>query len=149
MIRQATLNDIEDIVELASLLWEKADREELKEEFHDILATDNGQVFLKYDVQIAVGFAQCQLRYDYVEGTKTTPDGYLEGIFVKENFQNKGYAKALVLACENWAKTKGCVEFASDCPLENYCSFAFHRAMGFTEVNRIICFTKRLIKENQ
>ena len=149
MIRQATLNDIEDIIELASLLWEKADREELKEEFHDILTTADGQVFLKYDAQIVVGFAQCQLRYDYVEGTKTTPVGYLEGIFVKENFRNKGYAKALVLACENWAKTKGCVEFASDCPLGNHCSFAFHRAMGFTEVNRIICFTNRLIKENQ
>ncbi len=26
--------------------------------------------------------AQSQLRYDYVEGTESTPVGYLEGIFV-------------------------------------------------------------------
>ena len=30
------------------------------------------------------GFAQCQLRRDYVEGTKTSPVGYPEGIFVAE-----------------------------------------------------------------
>ncbi len=29
---------------------------------------------------VHVGFTQCQLRYDYVEGTKTSPVGYLERI---------------------------------------------------------------------
>ena len=31
-----------------------------------------------------VGFAQCGLRRDYVEGTHTSPVGYLEGVFVQE-----------------------------------------------------------------
>lgn len=36
-----------------------------------------------------IGFAQCQLRCDYVEGTKTTPVGYLEGIFIKDGYRRK------------------------------------------------------------
>ena len=36
------------------------------------------------------------------------------------------------------------VGFASDCELDNAGSLQFHIAMGFTEANRIICFTKRI-----
>ena len=91
-----------------------------------------------------IGFAQCQLRYDYVEGTSTSPVGYLEGIFVKEGYRNKGYAKELLAECETWARESGCHEFASDCEIGNTNSFCFHKAMDFIEANRIICFTKTL-----
>ena len=79
-----------------------------------------------------------------MEGTETTPVGYLEGIFVKESYRNRGYARELLNKCETWAKDKGCKEFASDCELDNGNSFQFHKAMNFTEANRIICFTKKL-----
>lgn len=91
-----------------------------------------------------IGFAQCQLRCDYVEGTSTSPVGYLEGIFVKEGYRNRGYAKELLAECEAWAKNNGCLEFASDCEIDNADSFYFHKAMNFIEANRIICFTKAL-----
>lgn len=35
-------------------------------------------------------------------------------------------------------------EFANDCEIDSIESFQFHIAMGFTEANRIICFTKEL-----
>ena len=57
---------------------------------------------LYYKNDIPIGFAQCQLRYDYVEGTRTTPVGYLEGIFIKDGYRNKGYAKELLSECEAW-----------------------------------------------
>ena len=91
-----------------------------------------------------MGFAQCQLRRDYVEGTETSPVGYLEGIYVVEECRKKGIAGALLDACESWAREKGCAEFASDCELENAQSLRFHLSMGFEEANRIICFTKKL-----
>lgn len=100
--------------------------------------------FLKYENEFPIGFAQCQLRYDYVEGTSTSPVGYLEGIFVKESYRSKGYAKELLTECEVWAKGNGCQEFASDCEIDNINSLHFHKAMNFTEANRIICFTKLL-----
>lgn len=39
---------------------------------------------------------------------------------------------------------KGCSEFASDCELINETSRLFHINSGFKEVNRVICFTKKL-----
>ena len=55
---------------------------------------------------------QCALRRDYVEGTHTSPVGYLEGVFVQEEYRGRGVATALLRACEAWAGEKGCAEFA-------------------------------------
>ena len=44
---------------------------------------------------------------------------------------------------QEWAKEKGCREFASDCELTNTDSLKFHLSLGFQEANRIICFTKK------
>lgn len=144
MVRKATKNDIRIIADLAVLMWDNNSVDELTDEFSDILSKDDAQIFLKYEDDTPVGFAQCQLRYDYVEGTETTPVGYLEGIFIMEVYRNRGYAKELLNKCEVWAKDKGCKEFASDCEIDNDISFRFHKAMNFTEANRIICFTKKL-----
>jgi len=144
VIKRAEEKDIAAIANLAAMMWSNHSVEELNNEFSDLFMKEEAQFFLKYENDIPVGFAQCQLRYDYVEGTETTPVGYLEGIFVKEGYRNKGYAKELLAECEAWAKRNGCHEFASDCEIDNIGSFRFHKAMNFAEVNRIICFTKRL-----
>ena len=102
--------------------------------------------FLLYEKDLPVGFAQCQLHHDYVEGTETTPIGYLEGIFVKEGYRNRGYARELLTAYEAWVKRKGCHEFASDCEIHNISGFRFHKAMNFAEANRIICLYEKIVK---
>lgn len=144
MIKIANENNMNELVELALMLFESSSADELRGEFLEIMNSENGVLFIKYADEKAVGFAQCQLRFDYVEGTETSPVGYLEGIFVKEEYRHRGYAKALLAECEKWSKLKGCTEFASDCELNNRASLAFHLANGFDEANRIICFTKKL-----
>lgn len=144
MIRKAEQKDIHILTEFTLLLWPHHTADEMKEELAEILAREDGAFFLAYDGRRAVGFAQCQLRHDYVEGTDSTPVGYLEGIYVEEGFRKKGIARELLSACESWAKGKGCREFASDCELDNVQSLQFHLRVGFGEANRIICFTKEL-----
>lgn len=144
MIKKAEINDLETLAKLAVTMWQNHSINELINEFSEIMMNGKSQFFLKYDNDFPIGFAQCQLRYDYVEGTRTSPVGYLEGIFVKEGYRNKGYAKQLLAECEVWAKENGCYEFASDCEIDNINSFHFHKAMNFTEANRIVCFTKVL-----
>ena len=144
MVRKAEKQDISTVAGVAILMWEDNSLEDLITDFSEILSGGEAQFFLKYEAGTPVGFAQCQLRHDYVEGTETSPVGYLEGIFVKEGFRHKGYARELLEECEKWAKEKGCMEFASDCELDNNISLQFHKAVNFEEANRIICFTKKL-----
>ncbi len=140
----ATAAQIQAAAQLAALLWPGHTGPELAAEFSQLLAQGNAQLFLCNEGGIPIGFAQCQLRRDYVEGTSSSPVGYLEGIFVKEGFRRRGHARALLAACEAWAKRMGCREFASDCLLENEDSLRFHTAVRFRQVNRIICFAKKL-----
>ncbi len=123
-------------------MWDSATLAELETDFLKIISSGVSVCFIKYSENVPIGFAQCSLRNDYVEGTNSSPVGYLEGVFIKEGYRNKGYASELLLACEKWAKNMGCSEFASDCELDNTNSQKFHLSMGFDEANRIICFRK-------
>lgn len=100
--------------------------------------------FMFFTQDMAAGFAQVQLRNDYVEGSSSSPVGYLEGIYVEASCRHQQVARQLLTACETWAKEKGCDEFASDCPLHNTDSLAFHLAAGFKEAGRVICFVKSI-----
>ena len=144
MIRKADINDLDTITRLASSLWRDCPLSELKDGFSSVLSDDDCACFIKCVDGKAVGFAQCGLRRDYVEGTNSSPVGYLEGVFIDEPFRKKGFAKELLDKCESWARSKGCLEFASDCELNNKSSLAFHLKTGFEEANRIICFVKKL-----
>ena len=144
MIKQAQFEELNIAAELAACVW-SGSKEELLDELKSATNSTGTAIFLKYSNGVAVGFAQCNLRHDYVEGISSSPVGYLEGIFVKEEYRNNGYARELLSACEQWAKEQGCREFASDCEFGNNESLSFHLKTGFIEANRIICFKKSLM----
>ena len=143
LTERAEKQALSKVAALAAKLWEHP-AGELAAELSYLLDRGDAALFLARQGGEAVGFAQCQLRHDYVEGTSTSPVGYLEGVYVEENHRQRGVAAALLHACEAWAKRQGCTEFASDCELENTDSLRFHQSLGFREANRIICFTKKL-----
>ena len=144
MLIRADITQAGVIAALAVQMWDGHPQEELERDFAALLQREDAAVFLAEEEGKAFGFAQCQLRRDYVEGTETSPVGYLEGIFVEPAYRGKGVARALLACCEQWAREQGCMEFASDCELDNTQSLAFHMRLGFDEANRIICFTKKL-----
>lgn len=144
MLYKATMNNCNLLATLAINMWQNHTIEELEDEFRNIIQNKDSAIFLLEEDEQNIGFAQCQLRYDYVEGTNSSPVGYLEGIYVKDAYRGQGYAKQLLNECERWARKQGCKQFASDCELDNETSLAFHLKVGFTEANRIICFTKEL-----
>jgi aminoglycoside 6'-N-acetyltransferase I len=144
MIKKAEADDSRIVAELAVLLWPGNEINDLENEMMEYIVSDTRAVFICFGETMPVGFAQCSLRNDYVEGTESSPVGYLEGIFVKEEHRERGFGKMLILQCEEWAKNKCCSEFASDCELNNTDSLKFHLRLGFEEVNRIICFKKNL-----
>ena len=144
MVKKADKSDSAILAELAVQLWNGHAQSELEHEFEELTENADAACFIKYADGKPVGFAQCQLRHDYVEGTHSSPVGYLEGVFIREEYRHNGYGRELLASCEKWAMEKNCTEFASDCEIDNDVSRQFHLASGFEEANRIICFKKHI-----
>lgn len=100
--------------------------------------------FLYYCENKPVGLISLSLRTDYVEGTNSSPVGYIEGIYVKKAYRHKGIARELVEYAKKWSLRNGCLELGSDCILNNETSRIFHSKVGFKEANTIVCFTMTL-----
>ena len=80
----------------------------------------------------------------YAEGCETSPVAYVEAWFVDEDLRRAGWGGRLIAAVEKWARENGHRELASDALLENEVSIRAHKALGFDEQERIVCFKKRL-----
>ena len=72
------------------------------------------------------------------------PVAFLEGWYVDSDVRRTGVGTELIRAAEAWAVAHGYDEMASDTELENDVSLNAHLALGYEEVERQICFRKRL-----
>ena len=141
----ATKNDLPDWLEMALALWPHESKEDMESLFHTLFISENDQMLIcKTDEGIAAGFANISIRKDYVEGSNSSPVGYIEGIYVKPEFRKKGIAKKFVELAEDWSREKGCTELGSDTELENIESQKFHRHIGFDGESRIVHFIKSI-----
>jgi aminoglycoside 6'-N-acetyltransferase I len=90
------------------------------------------------------GFLQVGLR-SHADGCDTAqPVGFLEGWFVDEHLRRRGIGKALVQTAEDWARSHGCTEMASDTWIDHTLSQKAHAALGFEVVDRCVHFRKKL-----
>ena len=88
-IKQANLNDVLDVARLALVLWPHHSMHAMALKISETIQENKGAYFLALDKNETIGFAQVNLRHDYVEGTHSSPVGYLEGIFVVENYRQQ------------------------------------------------------------
>ena len=149
-VERCTHGTLEDWVALRHALWPDADIATLRAEAEDSLA-DSGQTIALVVRDAAsgvdggiLGFAEASLRRDYVNGCETSPVAFLEGIYVREDRRRRGVARLLVRAVEDWAKSVGCSELASDADIRNDTSHRMHGALGFEETERVVYFRKLL-----
>jgi aminoglycoside 6'-N-acetyltransferase I len=89
------------------------------------------------------GFAEFGER-PYAEGCLASPAAYFEGWWVDEDARRSGVGAALFAAGADWARARGRREIASDALIDNAVSIAAHGALGFHEVERIVCFRRDL-----
>lgn len=102
------------------------------------------QLMMYDERQTPIGFIEGSIRSDYVNGTETSPVGFVEGVYVAPAWRRKGVARQLYAAIGDWARARGCRELASDALLDNDVSQRAHRALGFRETERVVYFTKKL-----
>jgi aminoglycoside 6'-N-acetyltransferase I len=144
-IQKIKKEDFDAWLEMGLLLWPKHSRTELKKEFEAILKSKKEETFLCRDEDGSyIGFVNLSLRYEYIPGATSSPVGYVEGIFVKQEYRKMGVAKKLIDAGEEWAKNQSCKEMGSDTELHNKLSQAFHKKLGFKEDDILVHFIKKI-----
>ncbi len=129
---------------LSLALFHEHSADDLEPGMRDHRARSDAEVFLaeREDGSVA-GFVEVGAR-PYADGCDTSPVGYIEAWYVDPDARRKGYGRALLAAAENWARSRGYREIASDAQLNNEISYEAHRRAGYTEVDRIIQFRKAL-----
>ena len=75
-----------------------------------------------------------------MNGTESSPVGFLEGWYVQPQWQGHAVGRALLAAVQAWTRTAGCSELASDSRVEDVQAHAAHRACGFEETERVVYF---------
>jgi aminoglycoside 6'-N-acetyltransferase I len=90
-----------------------------------------------------VGFVEVGTR-DYAEGCESSPVAFIEGWWVESSLRRSGVGARLVAAAEQWGRAHGLTEIASDTELANEISQRAHRALGYQEVERLVCFRESL-----
>lgn len=149
-IRQARLSDQHELARMRELLWPESSLEEHRREIASIL--DSGKygtlpmaILVSQSENAALtGFIEIGLR-SHADGCDTAhPVGFVEGWFVHKAFREQGIGRALMSAAEDWARSQGCLEIASDTWIDDDMSIDAHQALGFEVVDRCVHFRKLL-----
>jgi aminoglycoside 6'-N-acetyltransferase I len=125
-------------------LWQYPANEHLRD-MADTLARGHRVVLAVEESGSAIGFIEGSIRKDYVNGTFSSPVAFVEGLYVDPAYRRRGVARALVADIAAWGTAMGCVELASDSAIANSDAHAVHRALGFIETERVVCFCKPLM----
>jgi aminoglycoside 6'-N-acetyltransferase I len=145
-IERCTSLDQPGWLDLRLALWTDATAEEHRGYMALSLAQPERflQLMMYDENRRPVGFIEGSIRGDYVNGTESSPVGFVEGVFVVPAWRRRGVARQLFAAIADWARARGCLELASDALIDNEASQRAQRALGFRETERVVYFTKEL-----
>jgi aminoglycoside 6'-N-acetyltransferase I len=144
MIREIREADRQDWLRMRDALWPGSHADhDAETRAHFESTSDKSVVFVADTDGRLVGFLELDFR-TYAEGCESSPVPFIEGWYVDPECRGKGVGRALVAAAEDHVRGRGFNEIASDAEISNTGSHAAHRALGFVEVERIVCFHKSL-----
>lgn len=92
------------------------------------------------------GFREASVR-PCAAGSPTSPAGHIEVWWVEPEHRRRGRGVALIKAAEGRARSCRLAEMASDAIEANELSENAHRAPGYAEIARVVCFRKPLQRE--
>ncbi|RDW16226.1 aminoglycoside 6'-N-acetyltransferase [Oceanobacillus chungangensis] len=143
-IIEASTDHLHALTKLGISLWPENEFEALKDEFATLIDRDQHKILLTLIEEQTVAFIHLSIRNDYVEGSNSSPTGYVEGIYVSPEYRKQGISRRLFKEGRKWLLHKGCKQVGSDIEWSNQVSYEFHKSIGFKEANRLITFIQDL-----
>jgi aminoglycoside 6'-N-acetyltransferase I len=137
---------------MCEALWPKSSAEEHARELRLILEGKTASVLtMPLTILVAessdgtlVGFVEVDLRSHADGCDPSQPVGYIEGWYVAADYRHRGVGRKLLAGAEDWGRSHGCVEMASDAIIDNELSQRAHEALGYEVVDRCVHYRKRL-----
>jgi aminoglycoside 6'-N-acetyltransferase I len=149
-VRHAEVGDIPHVAEMCHCLWPDASVEEHARDVMSLLlakapGTIAAVILVAHQPEgRPVGFLEVGLR-SHADGCDPAhPVGYIEGWYVAPICRRRKVGARLIAAAEDWARSQGCREMASDTWLDNLESQSAHEALGFEVVDRCVHYRKPL-----
>jgi aminoglycoside 6'-N-acetyltransferase I len=148
-IRSANAADTKALAALRYKLWPDDSLDGHAADLDEFFAGDASHLPLENFVAVSpdgeiIGFVEVGLRSHANGCDPHYPIGFLEGWFVVELHRRRGIGTALVRAAEDWARSQGCKEMASDAPVENTLSHLAHKRLGYAVADICVDFRKQL-----
>jgi aminoglycoside 6'-N-acetyltransferase I len=156
-VRPASLQDCERVARMCAELWPGASAEDHLRELAPkvegrstrllpvaVFVAERPSMGSGTNSEDVVGFVEVGLR-SHADGCDESHEvGFIEGWFIAKEWRNRGIGRKLVLAAEDWARSQGCREMASDTWIDNTASQRAHEAMGYEVVDRCVNYRKFL-----
>jgi aminoglycoside 6'-N-acetyltransferase I len=148
-VRLAHSPDREPLALLLNALWPDSSIDEHGVELSQILAGNPPSTLPMIELvavngETIIGFAEVGLR-SHADGCEADiPVGYLEGWYVAPGFRRQGIGSMLLLAAQEWARSRGCTEMASDALIDNQLSQTVHARLGVQVVDCCVHYRKKL-----
>jgi aminoglycoside 6'-N-acetyltransferase I len=136
--------EVNDLINLAMKVYTGSTYDGLQEELNEMLLTDKHRFLLYVLNGNPIAFMHLSIRVDYVQGSESSPTGYLEGVYVAPDYRKKGISTALFIEGKKWLLEKGCKQIGSDMEEGNQNSYSFHMGVGFKEAGRLVTFIQDL-----
>ncbi len=150
VVRRAVREDVPQIAEMCQCLWPDASAAEHARSLIPVVTLQTSgtlaaAIFLALtpDGQ-PIGFVEVGLR-SHADGCDPAhPVGFIEGWYVAPAHRGQRVGARLLAIAEDWARSQGCTEMASDTWIDNVASQLAHEALGFEVVDRCIHYRKTL-----
>jgi len=121
----------------------------LDDEFHEkemeqiFARSDWYCYFLKIDEDQIIGLVELSSR-NIVDGCLSSPVAYIEGLYLKKKYRDKGLGKEAIEIIKNWCKENDFSELGADTELKNIKAQKFFKSVGFHESYRIVEFCTKI-----
>ena len=142
-IIEVTNKSIDDCIRMRMELFPDLEKNYHKEELELIITDDRFADFIGCINHEPMALLELSFR-NIVDGCLSSPVGYIEGIFIDKKYRGKNYGKRLIEFAEEFFRSRGCSEMASDAEIKNTASHKFHISCGFEETYRVVQFKKKL-----